>query len=119
MSGICMPPTNPSRSDLLTSAASAPTRYEPSSSLNLRATSPAASSTTARPRIGPVILMDSSQSKPARGRAGEATPLEAFAAARLVEIGASDDHAPGLVQLAVGAIRRRPAHHADRQRLGD
>src|SRR5258705_481737 len=33
-----MPPTKPSRSDLLTSAARAPTRYEPSSSRNLSAT---------------------------------------------------------------------------------
>ena len=48
-----------------------------------------------------------------------APQLVAAAAAGLVEVGSADHDAAGAAFLAVRSVRGVPAHHADRERLGD
>src|SRR5262249_14326452 len=85
----------------------------------------ASAKTSARPeRLAPATaarrsLRSIRSSRGERGCVHAAAELEAAPATRFVEIGAADDHAAALLDLAIGAIGRRAAHHADRQRLGD
>src|SRR5262245_61769519 len=87
-----------------------------------RAHAPASSTSAAAAATAATIRRDNMGSSGGGCDLGGADPraqLVATAAARLVEVGAADHHAPGALLLAIGAVGGRSAYHADRQRLGD